>query len=69
MIDDHCFAIYIKIVSDFFSNEGTLLLLTTNMHNIPYSVLMQFPFGINEALYLKLVGVSSMTTYFMYTKY
>lgn len=29
------------------------LLLTTNMLNIPYSVLMQFSFGINKAFYLK----------------
>lgn len=38
-----------------------LLLLTTNMLNIPYRVLMQCPLGINYALYLKLGGLSSIT--------
>lgn len=46
-----------------------LLLLTTNILNIPYSLLMQFPFGIDKALYLKLVRLFTITTYFMYTKY
>lgn len=47
LLVDMLFYLKYNGISEFLSNKGMLLLLTTSMLNIPYSVLMQFPFGIN----------------------